>query len=407
MDTVVINAPPPFNLRDLTPRSGVDTQRVVRPGANPTLRKTVSSAGHKAEKVLSGVAGKGVDLVKNNADFLSAFIAGGAVSFGVAVGLHRPDLAITFPMLYSIIGETIPRALVGVYQGIEHIERSRLGRPLIGIGDRGIGKDFTAAEFNKLQRGVVRRVMNGLAKTLATKTYNKSMGGVLLGGVVGAVAGGALEFSHQIQAAQAHQPAAQPVPADNDAVSRHPGGVTNPPAGGGEQPPATNPAPGSETNPNAVPPAVRPASNPPVVSPLAGEDGITLPPSHPPAVHLSPQITVEPSTGTGHVWGASENWLQPIFDNLKTSGHTLSDQVQIYFTDAVKDIMEKYYPHLQPDQTIDFASHKQEIIDYITRAVQNDLPGVASGKVSDQLKGLNPNDLNNFIDNAVPLLNGG
>ncbi|OGG20422.1 hypothetical protein A3D03_01645 [Candidatus Gottesmanbacteria bacterium RIFCSPHIGHO2_02_FULL_40_13] len=209
---------------------------------NPPLPSRRKITAEKALEVVKGAAYTSADFVKKNADFLSAFIAGGAVSFGVAAGLHRPDLAITFPMLYSIIGETIPRGLVWVYQGIEHIERSRVGKPLISIGNHRIGKEFTAEKYNKLQSGVVRRVMNGLTSTLASKTYHKIMAGVLTGGMTGAVVGGAVEFAHQIHAAQANQP---------------PPGEMNRDFPGKDEPPPSRPVPSGFDRHDFPPPDMR------------------------------------------------------------------------------------------------------------------------------------------------------
>lgn len=170
----------------------------------------------KAKDVVKGSLITSGDFVKNNADFLSAFIAGGAVSFGVAAGLHRPDLAITFPMLTFIAGEIIPQGLVGVYKGLSQIERSRIGKPLIGIG-----KEFTQTRYDKLQNGIVRRVIDRLTKTLASRTYNKIMGGVILGGGVGAVLGGAVEFlAHQAPAP--HAAGGRESQANTDGAFRHP-----------------------------------------------------------------------------------------------------------------------------------------------------------------------------------------
>ncbi len=358
--------------------------------------QTLSAAGHRVGEVLSEAA----DFGKKNADFLSGLIAGGAVSFGVAAGLHRPDLAISFPMLYSILGETIPRALVGVYQGIEHIEKSRLGRPLIGIGDRGIGKEFTAEKYNKLQSGVVRRVMNGLTNTLANKTYHKIMAGVLIGGVTGAVAGGVLEFSHQIHVAQAHQPAAVSPPVSEQqnldamknsnyhrASSNAPWRPTVQPA----QPPAQSLSDEAyfqemQDMSNQPPPPTSVLPAPPTLQETVS--------------NLSPQVNMlalrnDPSlAGLDHdpwYWNAAEKWIEPI---AKQMG--LSHQAQLYLTDAVTDVIKNQGPVGQvQNMKFDLAKIANHILDGVGR---NGVPGadmkhVSAGQVSELLKGIKVTDL--------------
>lgn len=252
---------------------------------NPTNQGNNLSRGRltveRARDAISGAAVKGVDLVKNNADFLAGFLVSGGVSFVVAAGLHRPDLAITFPALYSLMGEAIPLALLGAFGGLSEIEKSRIGKPLIGLG-----KPFTEDKYHK---SIAHRVSGKLIKIISDKTYHQYMSGILAGGITGAVVGGAVEFlAHQAPAPHAAGGGEIHARARADGAFQgppsHSGDVPPPRSGGVDRNDAFHPFMSSDTVSSDVslPPAVDVTSvtqilNDPTVRTSAAVELLTFP----------------------------------------------------------------------------------------------------------------------------------
>mgnify|MGYP001596008235 CR=1 FL=1 len=366
---------------------------ILPPVTAPAEPAIPSRAPTAKEKVVGKFKETGEKLW-NNKQFIASFVAGMGLTLGLAEGLHQPNVALTFPALTTLLGEA-PIALTTLYRAIKVSERQRIGKSKNVLEKILLVPNITQEKINRLEKWPHRRFMNWLTDKVSTLTYRKYVHSFTGGQMAGIAVAGAMELGKMVHA---NQPAAQPAPAENDAVSRHPGGVTNPPAGGGEPPkPITNPAPGMETNPALIPPEkLEPASD--------GKTGVIrsypMPPEAKVVAEMQQPIVINATREGNSVWMTSRNWLQPITDHLH-----LSPQAQTYLTDAVKDVMEKYYHGLQPGQTIDFKPHIPEIVSYVKQAIQVNSPNIAGGSVDPSLTGLNVSDLQTFLSKGVDLLN--
>lgn len=294
------NSPPnPFSPEMRAALSGITELPLTPTPDNQSggFKNRLSSAAHHIEDALSGVARKGGDLVKNNADI---WIPGTAAFLGTfltaSVG-HNLELAMSFPVLAALYGNVgIP--IISLVSSTAERGIGSLVNKKIKIGSREAGPLLSSLAYDKLNNSRVKKVVGGLINAISGRAARRITFGLYTGSLIGVATAGVLDIKHQIQAAHANQPAAQPAPADNDAASGHPGGVTNQPS---------IPATGPDTTPSVAPPVARPPAavqNPPTI-PGVGEAGIILPAS--PTIIPTPEVTtlaphLQQAVTSGDLW---------------------------------------------------------------------------------------------------------
>ncbi|MBI3954943.1 hypothetical protein HY338_00740, partial [Candidatus Gottesmanbacteria bacterium] len=363
-------------------------QPVLNTSAVNTTR--ASSAGERAGEFVKGVGEK----IWNNKEFLASFAAGLGITLSMAEGLHQPNLALSFPALTAALGE-VPIALTTLYKAALFTEQQRINQPKGVLSKLLLVPNITQEKIDRLEKWPHRRLMNWITDKVSNLTYRKVIHGLTTGGMTGLAITGAMELNkmHQAQANQAA--AASPLEQQNlDAMKNS------------DYHRASSNAPWSPTVAPVKPPqsVVTPAS---ALSRIPAEDllsdlsGSSNSTDVVQSVvnQIKPSITVEAARESNSVWAASKNWLQPLTDHLK-----LTPQAQTYFTDAVKDVMEKYYRGLQPGQTIDFKSHIGEIINYVQQAIKVNSPNIAGGGMDPSLKGLTVSDLQPILSKGLDLL---